>query len=78
MTSSCDRAPGRPAATHSSWAARVASISASSRASGEACRSTARGLRNSPSGTMAAASPPRWITSYGSAGSGRPAGCTVM
>jgi hypothetical protein len=30
MTSSCDRAPGHPAATHSSWAARVASISASS------------------------------------------------
>ena len=34
MTCSCDQAPGRPAATNSSRAARVASISASSRASG--------------------------------------------
>jgi hypothetical protein len=51
MTSSCDRAPGHPAATHSSCAARVASISASSRASGEACRSTARSRRSSANGT---------------------------
>ncbi len=78
MTSSCDRAPGHPAATHSSCAARAASISASSRASEEARRSTARSRRSSASRTMAAASPPRWMTSYGSAGSGCWCGRTLI
>src|ERR1051326_2880746 len=78
MTSSCDRAPGHPAATHSSWVASVVSISASSSASAEACRSTARSRRSSASGTMAAASPPRWITSYAPARSRPLSGCAVM
>src|SRR6266571_772553 len=78
IASSWETAPGRPAAAHSRWAASVASISASSRSSAGARRATAWSRRSSDSGTIAAASPPRWITSYGSPGSGLLAGCAVM
>ena len=44
--------------------------SASSRISAGARRSTARSRRRSYRGTIAAAWPPRWITSYGSSGLG--------
>lgn len=65
IASSCETAPGRPAATHAWCAASVASISASSSSSAEAWRCRACRRRKSATGTTTAASPPKWITSNG-------------